>query len=87
LDALDAKYTVFIEISNASLRRHLESQSEMKLSKLIGSGSSLQSDLYEFNKKLKSYALQKEETGQGRENSEPDNDVPAQGSDRDVADE
>jgi hypothetical protein len=45
------------------------------------------SDLYEFNKKLKSYKLQKEETGQGGEILEPGNDVPSQGADRDVADE
>jgi hypothetical protein len=45
------------------------------------------SDLYEFNKKLKSYKLHKEEMGRGGEISEPGNDVPAQGADRDVVDE
>jgi hypothetical protein len=44
------------------------------------------SDLYEFNKKLKSFKLHKEEMGQGGEIHEPDNDAPTQGSDRDVAD-
>lgn len=44
-------------------------------------------DLYEFNKKLKSCKLQKQEKRQGGEISEPGNDAPAQGADRDVADE
>ena len=44
------------------------------------------SDLYEFNKKLKSCKLQKEETRQGGEVPEPGNNVPAQGTDRDEAD-
>ena len=42
------------------------------------------SDLYEFNKKLKSYKLQKQEAGHGRELSKPDNDNPASASSRDV---
>ena len=45
------------------------------------------SDLYEFNKKLKSYKLQKQEKGQGVEVSEPANDDPAHALRRDVADE
>jgi hypothetical protein len=45
------------------------------------------SDLYEFNKKLKSFTLQKEEAGQGGEISEQGNDAPASALRRDVADE
>jgi hypothetical protein len=42
------------------------------------------SDLYEFNKKLKSYTLQKQEPDQGWEPSLSDNDDPAPASSRDV---
>jgi hypothetical protein len=42
------------------------------------------SDLYEFNKKLKSYKLQKQEADQGRELYKPESDVPASASSRDV---
>ncbi|MGE4441694.1 MAG: hypothetical protein AB7D27_09420 [Desulfomicrobium sp.] len=42
------------------------------------------SDLYEFNKKLMSYKLQKQEKGQGVDVSEPANDDPASTSNRDV---
>ena len=42
------------------------------------------SDLYEFNKNLKSYKLQKQEKGQGVEVSESANDDPASVSSRDV---
>jgi len=45
------------------------------------------SGLYEFNKKLKSYTLKKEEPGQGGKISKPANDVPAHALRRDVADE
>jgi|JTFP01.1.fsa_nt_gb hypothetical protein len=45
------------------------------------------SDLYEFNKKLKSYKLQKQEADRGRELSKPESDVPASASSRDVVDE
>lgn len=45
------------------------------------------SDLYEFNKKLKSCKLQKQEKGQGVEVSEPANDDPAHALRRDVAEE
>lgn len=45
------------------------------------------SDLYEFNKKLKSYKLQKEESGPGGEVSAPDNDDPSRSLRRDVVDE
>lgn len=42
------------------------------------------SDLYEFNKKLKLYKLQKKEPDQSRELSLPDNDDPAPVSCREV---
>ncbi len=45
------------------------------------------SDLYEFNKKLKSYKLQKQEADEGRELSKPESDDPAHALRRDVADE
>lgn len=45
------------------------------------------SDLYEFNKKLKSYTLHRQETGQGGEVSEPGNDDPAHVTGRDEAEE
>jgi hypothetical protein len=45
------------------------------------------SDLYEFNKKLKSYKLQKEESGQGEELSRPESNDPAHALRRDVAEE
>jgi hypothetical protein len=42
------------------------------------------SDLYEFNKKLKLYTLQKQEPDQSQEPSSPDNDDPAPASCREV---
>lgn len=45
------------------------------------------SDLYEFNKKLKSYKLQKQEADQGRELSKPASDDPTRALRRDVAEE
>ena len=45
------------------------------------------SDLYEFNKKLKSYTLHRQESGQGGEISDQGNDAPASALRRDVADE
>jgi len=45
------------------------------------------SDLYEFNKKLKSYKLQKEVLGQAEELSKPGSDVPVHVLRRDVVEE
>jgi len=42
------------------------------------------SDLYEFNKKLKSYKLQKQEPVQDRKPLSSDKDAPARASSRDV---